>query len=257
MIRVETGAATSAGRVRTVNEDDYVAAPPVFVVADGMGGHAAGEVASGLATAEFRTLAGQAQLSAADVQRVLDQAHDRICWRAEAEPDRRGMGTTVTGLVGVQQAGTDHWLVFNVGDSRVYRFAGGSLTQLSTDHSEVEELVGAGTISREEARSHPRRNVVTRSLGTGLTPRPDLWLLPPTVGERFLICSDGLVNEVDDDRLVSELRSTRGAQQLADRLVAAAVAAGGRDNVTVVVVDVVGTDDDGADEDTVPREAAV
>lgn len=239
--------------MRDLNEDDFVAAHPVFVVADGMGGHAAGEVASAIAVAEFRDLAGRPDLAPSDVTQALLRANERILERSEPGTASEGMGTTITGLVAVDAGGVDHWLVFNVGDSRVYRFAAGALEQLSTDHSEVEELVGAGAISREQARSHPRRNVVTRSLGSRTAPRPDQWLLPPTLGERYLVCSDGLVTEVSDSGIADELRTAAPAQDVADRLVASAVAAGGRDNVTVLVIDVVGTTENEADGDTVPR----
>lgn len=253
MISLAWGAATTAGRVRSLNEDDHVAAPPVFLVADGMGGHSGGEVASRIATEEFRNLLGRSPLHPSDVSHALDRANDRILLRTENDPSRAGMGTTATGLVAVETGGVDHWMIFNVGDSRVYRFAGGRLEQLSVDHSEVEELVGAGSISRAEARVHPRRNVITRSLGTEPAPLPDQWLLPPSVGERFLLCSDGLVGELSDEEIATALRGRTSPQEAADALIAAAVVAGAHDNVTAVVVDVVGTSDSDADGDTVPR----
>ena len=254
MITVAWGAATSAGRVRTHNEDDYVAAPPVFVVADGLGGHAAGEVASAIAVEEFRRLTGPDRLHPTDVLDAVERANDRILLRGEQDARRSGLGTTVSALVGVDAGGVDHWLVVNVGDSRVYRLAGGELTQLSVDHSEVQELLVAGRISAAEAREHPRRNVITRSLGSDPAPRPDQWLLPPSLGERFLLCSDGLVDELDDEVIASHLRSAAPVQDVADALITAAVGAGGRDNVTVVVVDVLDVlVDNAADDDTVPR----
>jgi len=253
VITVHWGAATSAGRVRTVNEDGYVAAPPVFVVADGMGGHAAGEVASGIVVQEFERLRENADVQLADIADVLVRANDRILHRSNENDAIGAMGTTVTGLVAVRTGGADHWAVFNVGDSRVYRFAGGELRQLSVDHSEVEELVNAGSITRDEARTHPRRHVITRSLGSDPAPRTDQWLLPPSIGERFLVCSDGVVGELGDDEIRDHLRGDASLQEIADGMIAAAVAAGGRDNATVVVVEVVGTGDDDVDSDTVPR----
>jgi serine/threonine protein phosphatase PrpC len=255
VITLRSGAASSAGSVRSLNEDDYVATAPVFVVADGMGGHRSGEVASGIAVREFQRLLERDRLAPTDVIEAFDRANDRILWRTEQEPDRAGMGTTLTCLVVVDTGGVDHWMLVNVGDSRVYRFAAGALRQLSVDHSEVEELVAAGAITRDEARVHPRRNVITRSLGTVRPPVPDEWLLPPSRGERFLLCSDGLVDELRDEEIGAVLARHPGPQAAADALVDAAVRAGGHDNVTVVVVDVVETQGTALDDDdTVPRE---
>jgi protein phosphatase len=253
VIAVNFGAATSAGRVRELNEDDFVAEPPVFAVADGMGGHAAGEVASGIAVGKLRDLACHRSLQPADVAAALTDANEQVLFKSGLDNERAGMGTTAAGLVAVDAGGVDHWLVFNVGDSRVYRFAGGSLLQLTTDHSEVQELVSAGQITAQQARTHPRRNIVTRALGSTPGPTADQWLLPPSLGERFLLCSDGLSGELTDDEIADQLRGGAPAQDVADALVSLAVAAGGRDNVTVVVVDVTGTTDDDADRDTAQK----
>jgi serine/threonine protein phosphatase PrpC len=219
-----------------------------------MGGHAAGEVASGIAVAELSALGRSAPVQPVAVAAALSEANEQILFKSGQDSGRAGMGTTAAGLVAVEAAGGDHWLVFNVGDSRVYRYAGGALQQLSIDHSEVQELVGLGQITPDEARTHPRRNVVTRCLGTQPAPRPDQWLLPPSLGERFLICSDGLSGELTDAEIEEELRGSTSPQQVADSLVARAVAAGGRDNVTVVLVEV--TSDDSEDDVTVPRGSA-
>jgi serine/threonine protein phosphatase PrpC len=256
MITVLWGAATDPGQVRTLNEDSFLAQLPVFVVADGMGGHAAGEVASGLAIDEFRQFIGVDDLTVDDVAAALGRANAAIVSGASDGDDRLGMGTTAAGMVMVQAGGGQHWMVFNIGDSRVYRFAEGQLDQVSIDHSEVEELVAAGQISRTQARLHQRRNIVTRSLGTQPAPVADSWLLPPVAGERYLVCSDGLPTELDDPEIAAYLGGEWDAQTAARRLVERAVAVGGRDNVTVLVVDVV---DDGlaaVDEDTVPRAQA-
>jgi protein phosphatase len=162
------------------------------------------------------------------------------------------MGTTATGLAALETAGGDHLMVFNVGDSRVYRLSGGRLEQLTVDHSEVQELVLAGVITKEQARTHPRRNVVTRALGSDASMMPDHWLLPAIGGDRYLVCSDGLFSELPDE-VIRPLLAAGTPQQAADALVSAANDAGGRDNVTVVVVDIE-SDDDGADERTLPRE---
>jgi serine/threonine protein phosphatase PrpC len=255
MIDVEFGAATSVGRVREHNEDDYIAGHSVFAVADGMGGHAAGEVASGIAVGELHKLVDLPAIQPSDVAEALSRANEQILRRSEQDVSHSGMGTTISGLVAGEAAGLDHWIVFNVGDSRVYRLFDGSLRQLSTDHSEVQELIATGEIDRAEARVHPRRNVVTRSLGTTPPPRADQWLLPPTLGERFLVCSDGLCAELTDREIEESLSSTGSPQAIADNLVARAVSAGGRDNVTALVVAVSGISDNGVDEDTIPRAA--
>ncbi|GAB3117356.1 protein phosphatase 2C domain-containing protein [Janibacter alkaliphilus] len=251
--RLKVGAATDVGRVREHNEDAAIAEGVVFAVADGMGGHAAGEVASGIAVDTLREIAGRAPLSVEDLEQQLDAANRRILGAVHEQPERRGMGTTVTGVALVSVGGTDHWAVFNVGDSRVYRWLDGTLSQVTVDHSEVQEMISAGVITPDEARTHPLRNVVTRSLGTDAQHQPDVWVIPPYPGERFVICSDGLTNELDDRDLRELLQEHPDAQQAAEQLVREAVVAGGRDNVTVVVVNLEGE----PPEDTVtsPREA--
>jgi protein phosphatase len=249
MIRFSHGAATSVGRVRQVNEDRFLAVPPLFVVADGMGGHGSGDVASTIAIEEMAACAALRPLFTEAVLTALEQANRHII---ERHSETR-MGTTVTGLAGLETAGGDHLMVFNIGDSRVYRLAGHRLEQLTVDHSEVQELVLAGVITREQARTHPRRNVVTRALGSESGMLPDHWLLPAISGDRYLICSDGLFSELPDDAILP-LLAAGVPQQAAETLVAAACDAGGHDNVTVVVVDI-DADDDAADETTLPREA--
>ena len=249
MARFRHGAATSAGRVRPVNEDGYLALPPLYAVADGMGGHRAGDLASALAIETLTACAQLGPLSVDAVLAALDDANHAIVQRGEAD----GMGTTVTGLASIQTAGGSHLMVFNVGDSRVYRVADGRLDQVTVDHSEVQELVLSGTLTRDQARIHPRRNIVTRALGCALVLRPDHWLLPAIAGDRYLLCSDGLFTELSDDRILA-LLAAPDAQQAATALVTAANDAGGHDNITVIVIDVDGDDDQTADDDTTPRE---
>lgn len=259
MLRV--GAATDTGRVRDHNEDSALAEGGIFVVADGMGGHAAGEVASGIVVETMRELASRDDLAADDITQQLLVANQRILAAVEAHPDQRGMGTTATGLALVTAGGADHWAVFNVGDSRVYRHIAGTLTQMTVDHSEVQELVDAGVITTQEARIHPARNVVTRSLGTDYAYQSDVWVLPPYAGERFVICSDGLTNEISDEGLSEILQQHPDPQIAAEELVRAAVEAGGRDNVTVIVINLDGDVGDDLSvtsprqpgEDTAPR----
>jgi protein phosphatase len=235
MTRFFHGAATSTGRVRRVNEDSYLAAPPLFAVADGMGGHDAGEVASAVAIDVLARYARGGPLSVDAVLAALDDANRAVIGRDEAHR----MGTTVTGLASLVTPAGSQLMVFNVGDSRVYRLAGGQFGQLTVDHSEVQELVLAGAITPEQARTHPRRNIVTRALGSDFVVRPDHWLLPPLAGDRYLVCSDGLTGELTDEEILPLLLAD-DPQQAAAALVAAADEAGGHDNTTVIVVDVAG-----------------
>lgn len=234
---VEYGSATHVGRVRTHNEDSVLAAPPVFAVADGMGGHAAGDVASAIVVEELgRLVTDGAPVTPDRLRTAVERADDRV--RGLRDPDGAplGAGSTVTALVLTGTA----WTALNCGDSRLYRLADGRLEQVSTDHSLVQELVEDGLLSPEEARSHPSRHVITRAVGAAAVLRPDWWTLPLRPGDRFLLCTDGLTNEVPDDGLAALLGGHPDPQQAADVLVAAALDAGGRDNVSVVVVDVPG-----------------
>lgn len=237
-VHLTTGAATDVGRVRDHNEDAFLVTDRVMAVADGMGGHAAGEVASALAIESLEALAAREVVTADDVGVAVEAANDAILDSAVEHPERRGMGTTLTGLALVTSGETEAagWVVFNVGDSRVYRLAAGTLEQLTVDHSEVQELIDAGVITSREAAIHPARNVITRSLGLMASAEPDLWTLPVEDGERFLVCSDGLTNEVRESDLARILGEEDDPQEAAELLVAAANRSGGRDNITVVVV---------------------
>ncbi len=249
---VRAGSATDVGRVRDHNEDNLVAGGRVFAVADGMGGHAAGEVASRIAVEALATLEEHPPSRPEDVAEVLREANRRILQAQAEDPELRGMGTTVTGLTVVDAGGREHWVVFNIGDSRVYRLADHRMHQVTRDHSEVRELVEAGLLDASEVSRHPLRNVITRSLGSDPAPEPDVWVLAPTPGERFVVCSDGLSGELEDRDIMLLAREHADPQRAADELVGAAVRAGGRDNVSVVVVAVdAGEDDDEAD--TAPR----
>ncbi|PKW27941.1 PP2C family protein-serine/threonine phosphatase [Phycicoccus duodecadis] len=249
---VRAAAATDVGKVREHNEDSILAGTRVFAVADGMGGHAAGEVASKIVVEALTELEDHPPTRPEDVAEALREANRRIL-RAQAEhPELRGMGTTATGVTVVDTGGREHWVVFNVGDSRVYRVADHRMHQVTRDHSEVRELLDAGLLEPSEVAGHPLRNVITRSLGTDPGPEIDVWMLAPTPGERFVICSDGLSGELEDRDIMLLARQHADPQRAADELVAAAVRAGGRDNVSVVVVSVdAGAEDD--DADTHPR----
>jgi protein phosphatase len=234
-VSVAWGAATDVGRRRSLNEDSYLAAPPLFLVADGMGGHQAGEVASATVIEEFARLAGRASLSIAEVQTALRAARHAV----ETLPDGggAGAGTTLAGVAIADVDGEGYWLAVNLGDSRTYRLSEGVLEQISVDHSVVQELIDAGQLDAASAARDSRRNVITRAIGAGSDSEADFWMLPAETGDRVLVCSDGLPTEVDDALIDTILREEHHPQAAAERLVREAVAAGGRDNVTVVVVD--------------------
>ncbi len=227
--------ATDIGHRRAVNEDSLVLSPPVFAVADGMGGHTAGDRASSAAVERLGALAEAVGESAIGDALTL-AAHDIDDLSAEMP---LGAGTTVTGAVLDLSGARPAFLVFNVGDSRVYSFIRNELVQVTKDHSVVQELVDAGIIEPHEAEGHPEANVITRALGFREHPRPDFWSLPLVDGMRLLLCSDGLTKELDSERIRLHLAARLTALETANALVDAALAAGGRDNITVVVVDVV------------------
>ena len=237
--RVRSGHATDVGRVRDHNEDSLVDAPGIWAVADGLGGHAAGEVASRLAVDVLRGLADVDLAGPDDVVAAVTEANDRILSAQYAHPDRRGMGTTVTGLA-LTSGDEPHWVVFNVGDSRVYRLEGAGVEQLTRDHSEVRELVDAGLLDPADVPTHPMRHVITRSLGATREVAVDTWVRPVAPGEWFVVCSDGVTGELADDELARVVRDAGEPAAAAQALVDAAVRAGGHDNATVVVVAVDG-----------------
>jgi protein phosphatase len=252
---------------RALNEDRYLAQAPVFVVADGMGGHEAGELASAEAIGALASLIGLPAVTGLQVRQCLSEAQSRV--RAIDTVPGRGAGTTVTGVVISEHDGVPYWLVLNLGDSRTYRLADGRLEQVSVDHSEVQEMIDDGELTPAEASHHPRRHVVTKALGVGSEHEADFWMIPIAAHDRMLVCSDGLTGELWDERISQILLAETSPQAAADLLVEAALAAGGRDNVTVLVVDAWGVpgsddaettpahqdedEDEDATEDTVPR----
>ena len=203
-----------------------------------MGGHQAGEIASRLAIERMQArLTGGATMS--DLVAAIGDANGDIFRAAIANSDQQGMGTTVTSLAVVSDPHDGEvFALANVGDSRTYLIRHGKLRQLTIDHSYVQELVAEGHINRDEARNHPRRNIVTRALGIEPAVRVDSWTLPIVRGDRYVLCSDGLVDEVIDDDIASVLIETEDPQRAADELVRVANERGGHDNITVVVVDV-------------------
>lgn len=246
---LRAGGATDVGRLRTINQDSFVLLPErdLFIVADGMGGHQGGEVASQLAI-ETLSIAYQDATTEA-LEEAIEVANHRIRNAGDADPDLQGMGTTVVALALLAEDDEEEaaerrsrLLVANVGDSRCYLFRDGALTQLTEDHSVVADLVRDGRISAAEAEVHPQRNIVTRVLGVYETVDVDLWPVDPILHDRYLLCSDGLFNEVGADQISSVLRRLADPDEAAAELVRLANEAGGRDNITAVVVDVV---DDG------------
>ncbi len=266
-VTVVFGSATDAGLRRRINEDAHIAAPPLFLVADGMGGHHAGEIASATVIDEFAALAGRPSLGIDDIRAALAAARRRV----EALPpgDGAGAGTTLTGVVIADVDGEGYWLTINLGDSRTYRLSDGELEQVSVDHSVVQELIDAGALDRRAAGRDTRRNGITRALGAGSDGDADYWLIPAEAGDRILVCSDGLSSELDHDTLRAILVAETNAQSAATRLVHEAMLRGGRDNITALVVDATAVSSraprpgdhtapsapvaDEIDEDTLPR----
>ncbi len=240
MARFVWGAATDVGRLRTANEDAYCADDRLFVVADGMGGHLAGEVAAAMAVDALRDRMGGAVTSDIDALiAAVDTANRQIFQASHTRVDQHGMGTTLTAIAPVRFDGEVQLGLVNVGDSRAYAVRRGRLTQLSVDHSYVQELIASGQITAMEARAHPHRNIVTRALGIEPVVRIDAWTMPIVAGDRFILCSDGLVDEVLDSVIGELAADILDPQEAADRLVATANRNGGRDNITVVVIDVI------------------
>jgi PPM family protein phosphatase len=223
---------TDAGRRRRRNEDALVVEPPVFAVADGMGGAQAGEVASRIAAAVFREFHEADALEAERrVEAIIQEANRRIHERARADAHASGMGTTVTAaLVEGEQVAIGH-----VGDSRAYRIRNGELEQLTQDHSLVADLMRSGRLSPEEADVHPQRSVITRALGTDPEVDVDTVVLDARPGDMFLLCSDGLTTMLGDDEILNVVRETESLDQAVKALVKSANRRGGEDNVTVIL----------------------
>ncbi len=238
------GVATDTGNVRPKNEDAYVTSEQLFAVADGMGGHNAGEVASALATSLLLERAAGQTLTPEWFVDAITVINRTIHESAAESTERRGMGTTICALALVQpqeeSSEPQQVALANVGDSRIYLARSGTFRQLSVDHSYVQELVTEGLITEEEARVHPRRNIVTRALGIDDRVAVDSWLIPLFAGDRFILCSDGLVDEVPTADIAALAAQQKEPQIIADALVALAKRNGGRDNITVVVVDAIG-----------------
>jgi len=232
-LRLSWGGATHPGEIRPVNQDALFADRGLFVVADGMGGHQAGEVASRISV---KTLAGRDHTTVDELVAGVTAANDAVWDHASSGPEFKGMGTTLTALAVIGDGRPPRLGLVNVGDSRAYRLRGGDFVQLTEDHSYVAELVRRGQITEADAETHPYRNMVTRALGVAATVEVDRWEMSPEAGDVFLLCSDGLVNELTDPAILEMLVSHDDPTESAKQLISAANGAGGRDNITVVIV---------------------
>lgn len=236
-VQLNVAALTDPGLRRTNNEDSYLMHGAAFVVADGMGGYESGELASAAVVDAFREKFREDSFGDfAAVHAALLDADDRVA--EVAARTERGAGSTATGVILVDHEGQAFWLVFNVGDSRVYRHFHSELEQLTTDHSLGRELVDAGQMSAEDLATFKDKNVITRAIGAADS-LADSWLVPVVNGERLLLCSDGLHGEVDDETIRAILTMNGKTETVVRALVDRAKANGGRDNVTVVVIDVI------------------
>lgn len=253
MFGLRIAAATDVGAQRDINQDSYATAPGLAVVADGMGGHRGGEVASAIAASQMVDNFTSPDLDV--LVAGVEVANRRILDQAAANPALHGMGTTVVAL-GLIEVGDGIALgAINVGDSRMYRLTGNVLEQLTEDHSLVEALVREGRISAAEAEVHPQRNIVTRALGVVDHVEVDSFRFVPKLGDRYLLCTDGLFNEVDAHSIATILATEPDAAVATGKLIDAANEGGGRDNITTVIADIVATDE--AAVPTSPRVLAV
>ncbi len=234
-LRLTWGGATDQGRIRANNQDAMYADSGLFVVADGMGGHQGGEVAANLAV---RTLTNAERSDREQLREAVAEANRVVHQTALEEAELHGMGTTLTTLAVSQEANTHQFVILNVGDSRIYRHRDGQLEQLTEDHSYVAELVRRGELDDEAAQVHPYRNMLTRAIGVHAEVEIDEWLLEPVSGDRFMLCSDGLTNELADVEIAEQLGFDKDPSTTAKALVGLANKRGGRDNSTVLIVDV-------------------
>ncbi|MGA0864187.1 MAG: Stp1/IreP family PP2C-type Ser/Thr phosphatase [Ilumatobacteraceae bacterium] len=254
-MKLSWGAYTDTGMVRQQNEDSFIAEENLYVVADGMGGHNAGEVASALAVTTLRSGAKDGVVEADRLRELVQQANTAIYTASLDDSTQSGMGTTLTAVVVVPGV-EPRVMVANVGDSRTYLWRDQHLSRITVDHSYVQELVNEGIITPEEARTHPRRNIVTRALGIDRSVAVDVFSQVVRTGDRLVLCSDGLVDEVPDADIAAALGVHRDPQLAAEALVMLANENGGRDNTTVVVVDVLDDVSDPVEMPTTPDHTA-
>jgi PPM family protein phosphatase len=232
--------ASDTGRKRRHNEDSFVVQPPLFAVADGMGGAQAGEVASKLAAAALEETDPGSLSGAEKLVSLIREANRRVYERASSDPSTSGMGTTMT----VALVEGTHVTIGHVGDSRAYLVREGSLEQLTEDHSLVNELLKSGKLSRAEADVHPQRSVITRAVGTDPDVDVDAFVVDASIGDIFLLCSDGLTDMVGDDDILDTVERHRDdLDRVTKSLVSAANRGGGEDNITVVAFQIAAEED--------------
>ena len=241
MTTLRAGGATDVGCVRQINEDRYLIGEGLYAVADGVGGHQAGEIASQTSVEVLKRSFTEHTTSGLLI--AVEKANRAVWQLAQEADEQRGMGTTITAVALVVDDGEEQLAVANVGDSRAYLFQEGELIQLTRDHSLVEEMVREGQITPQEAAVHPQRSIITRALGMEPHVDVDTWQITPYQGDRLLLCSDGLTNELTDERIAAVLRQLADATDAAKELVRLARTEGGSDNITAVVIDVVDDDD--------------
>lgn len=243
--------ATDTGRRRDNNQDAFLAEYPLFVVADGMGGHAGGEIASQSTITRLKAVADSGAVSTGAIEDALEHAVADIASHPETTDE--GTGTTLTGVFFDIVDGEPRWVSLNIGDSRVYLLRDQRLVQVTTDHSVVQELISSGRLSPEEAEGHPYSNVITRAVGASELTPPDYLGIEVLDGDRFVICSDGLTKELTDYGIQHFLREHTDPAAAVDAMLAAALENGGRDNVTLIVLKIErsgSAQDDDANADT-------
>lgn len=247
-MKLQWALATDTGRVRRVNQDSIYADGKLFAVADGMGGHAGGEVASKLAVETLSEIPSSERLAEA-FRSSFSEANRRIMSEASHSEKLKGMGTTLTAALVTAEAGKEVFLVQNIGDSRAYFLHRGELQQITKDHTYVGELLRSGSITEEQAAHHSQRHVLTKALGVEATVDSDIFKVSPSPGDILLLCSDGLINHVTDGEIEKILMGGLPLQQRADRLIESANLSGGTDNISVILVEVLGLSSTGEDQD--------
>lgn len=235
-LQVVWAGATDQGRRRDTNQDAFLARFPLFVVADGMGGHAGGEIASTSTISRLDAVVAEGTVSTESIEKALELAVADIADHPDTTDE--GTGTTLTGVFLDDGEDIPRWIVLNIGDSRVYLQRDDRLVQITTDHSVVQELIAAGKLSPEEAEGHPYSNVITRAVGASELAPPDYVAVELLAGDRFVICSDGLTKELTDYGILHFLRGNADPAEAVEAMLAAALKNGGRDNVTLIIVQV-------------------
>lgn len=235
-IELSWAGVTHTGRRREINQDALLTNYPLFIVADGMGGHIGGEIASASTVERLGGMVEGGRVDPKAIQKALAHAVADIAAHPQATDD--GTGTTLTGLYLDLSDGPPQWVTLNIGDSRVYLVRDGDIEQVTTDHSVVQELIAAGRLSPEEAENHPYGNVITRAVGPSESVAPDYVRLDVVDGDRFVICSDGLTKELTDYGIKHFLAENPDPSDAIEAMLDAALENGGRDNITIIVLDV-------------------